>query len=74
MTYRPNATERKHKDTLEKHGYELVFNRDEHYYYLTPLTDTAPQIKEQGLYGMQVTIMTVEEMEKELLDRIEEYK
>lgn len=69
-----NATERKHADNLRKHGYELVYNRDEGYYYLTRLNDDAPQIREEGLYGRNVPLMTIEDVERELLERIKDFK
>jgi hypothetical protein len=58
---------------INQYGYELV--RGKGYYYFSPITDDAVSLDEEGIYGsMQLGAWTVDQLEKELLERIERNK
>jgi hypothetical protein len=58
---------------LAKHGFELV--KGDGYFYYSPLTDDAPSLTQEGLYGTtRLNGYTLEYLERELLERIEDSK
>ena len=58
---------------LEKHGYELV--KGDGYFYYSALNNDVPSLTQEGLYGTsRLNGYTLEYLERELLERIEEAK
>ena len=58
--------------TIAKYGYEVVKTVGNGYhFYFSPLNSSKPELYNTDLFGMYVLLMTVEQVETELLRRIQ---
>jgi len=63
------VTINKVNERINKYGFELVHGNG--YYYFSRVSDSSPQIEEEGIYGSPfLSAWTIDQLEKELVERI----